>query len=60
MSWFHHVHSLAEENVSLNFWFYDSGFLFEPSKASEGFSGSNLGESLFCSGYPPSLPPSFL
>ncbi|CAJ1451878.1 unnamed protein product, partial [Effrenium voratum] len=32
MSWFHHVHSLAEENVSLNFWFYDSGFLFEPSK----------------------------
>ena len=30
MSWFHHVHSLGEENVSLNFWFYDSGFLFEP------------------------------
>eukprot|EP00438_Fugacium_kawagutii_P031135 Skav201759 [mRNA] locus=scaffold1973:310298:317569:- [translate_table: standard] len=35
MSWFHHVHSVAglqvgDENVSLNFWFYDSGFLFEP------------------------------
>ncbi|CAK9044854.1 Hypoxia-inducible factor 1-alpha inhibitor (Hypoxia-inducible factor asparagine hydroxylase) [Durusdinium trenchii] len=32
MSWFHHVHSLGEENVSLNYWFYDSGKLFEPSK----------------------------
>eukprot|EP00435_Cladocopium_sp_Y103_P022835 s4467_g5.t1 len=30
MSWFHHVHSVGEENVSLNFWFYDSGYLFEP------------------------------
>jgi len=32
MSWFHHVHSLGPENVSLNFWFYDSNVLFMPSK----------------------------
>mmetsp|Transcript_27044 Transcript_27044/g.89805 ORF Transcript_27044/g.89805 Transcript_27044/m.89805 type:complete len:867 (-) Transcript_27044:95-2695(-) len=32
MSWFHHVHSVGAENVSLNWWFYDSGVLFEPSK----------------------------
>ncbi|CAE8653992.1 unnamed protein product, partial [Polarella glacialis] len=32
MSWFHHVHSIGPENVSLNYWFYDSGVLFQPSK----------------------------
>ena len=36
MSWFHHVHSVGEENVSLNFWFYDSGW------ASSRFAGFNL------------------
>ncbi|CAK0837354.1 unnamed protein product [Prorocentrum cordatum] len=30
MSWFHHVHSLGPENISMNFWFYDSGALFSP------------------------------
>ena len=32
MSWFHHVHSVGQENVSLNWWFYDSGVLFSPAK----------------------------
>lgn len=32
MSWFHHVHSVGPENVSLNFWFYDSGVLFQPKQ----------------------------
>lgn len=32
MSWFHHVHSLGPENISLNFWFYDSNVLFLPAQ----------------------------
>lgn len=31
MSWFHDVHSIGPETVSLNFWFYDSGLLFTPA-----------------------------
>merc|ERR1719174_3348063 len=27
MGWWHYVHSLESENVSLNFWFSDSGIL---------------------------------
>lgn len=33
MSWFHLVHSIGGENVSLNYWFHDSGVLFHPGKA---------------------------
>eukprot|EP00747_Dinoflagellata_sp_TGD_P092274 gnl/TRDRNA2_/TRDRNA2_165351_c2_seq1.p1 gnl/TRDRNA2_/TRDRNA2_165351_c2~~gnl/TRDRNA2_/TRDRNA2_165351_c2_seq1.p1 ORF type:complete len:581 (+),score=115.61 gnl/TRDRNA2_/TRDRNA2_165351_c2_seq1:1-1743(+) len=32
MSWWHAVHSIGDENISLNFWFYDSGVLFSPER----------------------------
>ena len=42
MSWFHHVHSIGQENVSLNWWFYDSGNLFEPTKVQWPLSDISL------------------
>ena len=44
MSWFHHVHSIGEENVSLNWWFYDSGGLFDPAKVCWPLSNISLVE----------------
>ena len=42
MSWFHHVHSVGQENVSLNWWFYDSGVLFSPAKVRWPLSNISL------------------
>lgn len=44
MSWFHHVHSIGRENISLNWWFYDSGVLFEPEKVLWPLSAASLVE----------------